>query len=375
MSVISIVKQKSAKSIPFTRQFGFRKVLNERVETYLKERKLPARDLPAMYVKTAFVMGWWLLSYLLIMLGHFHPLVNVVLCVSFGLATAGIGFNIMHDAIHGAYSRSPIVNKLMGLTMELLGSSSAFWRQKHNIWHHTYTNIDGLDEDLETNGLLRFSPHDAWKPFHRFQHFYVPFVYSLAGMQWLLFRDFQIYFTGKTDEFHRYPPLNLKERAIFWGGKITILSILLVFPLLVFPWWQVLLGFLLVMFTIGLALTTIFQLAHVMDAAEFPEPSGDPLTINNEWAVHQVQTTVNFAPGNRILNWYAGGLNFQVEHHLFPHICHLHYPALSKIVQQTCAEFGLTYNSIPTWRGAIVSHLRVLKRLSRAPALRAAPTA
>ena len=280
-----------------------------------------------------------------------------------------MGFNVMHDANHGAYSKHPLVNKLMGLTMELLGSCSVFWRQKHNIWHHTYTNIVGMDEDLETNGLLRFSPHDTWKPFHRYQHLYVPFVYSLAGLQWLLFRDFQIYFTGQTDTWHKYPPLSRKDKLIFWAGKLTILTLLWGIPLLVFPWWQVLIGFLLVMLTIGLALTTIFQLAHVMDTAEFPEPAGNPLQIENEWAVHEVQTTVNFAPGNKLLNWYAGGLNYQIEHHLFPHICHVHYPSLSKIVQETCTEFGIRYNSIPTWRAAIASHFRVLKQLGAVPAL------
>jgi linoleoyl-CoA desaturase len=350
---------------------GFRKKLNQRVEDYFKSHQLPMRDVPAMYVKTAIILAWWLGSYLLLLLGGLPTLVNVLLCVSFGLATAGMGFNIMHDANHGAYSKHPLVNKLMGLTMELLGSSSAFWRQKHNIWHHTYTNITGLDEDLDTNGILRFSPHDDWKPFHRFQYLYVPFVYSLAGLQWLLLRDFQVYFTGQTDPYHQYPRLKGGEHVIFWAGKATILTLLLGIPLLVFPWWQALIGFFIVMLTVGLALTTIFQLAHVMEAADFPEPSGSPLQMENEWAIHEVQTTVNFAPGNKLLNWYAGGLNFQIEHHLFPHICHVHYPQLSQIVRQTCAEFGVTYHSIPTWRAALVSHVRVLKQLGQMPPLSA----
>jgi linoleoyl-CoA desaturase len=370
----SVVKKSRVKALPFTAQFGFRKALTQRIESYLKEKGLPARDVPAMYVKTAVIMAWWAGSYLLLMLGGFHPLVNIALSISFGLATAGVGFNIMHDAIHGAYSKHPLVNKLLGLTMELLGSSSSFWRQKHNVWHHTYTNIAGLDEDLETEGLLRFSPREAWKPHHRYQHLYVPFVYALAGLQWLLFRDFQIYFTGRTDEAHQYPPLSRREKVVFWAGKSLILSLLLGFPLLVFPWWQVLMYFFVTMFTVGVALTTIFQLAHVMESADFPEPSGDPLHIENEWAIHQVQTTVNFAPGNRLLNWYAGGLNFQIEHHLFPHICHVHYPALSKIVRATCEEFGLRYNSIPTWRGALLSHARILRQLGRPPQLGATAT-
>lgn len=372
MLMQSVVKQTPVKSLAFTKQIGFRKILTQRVEAYLKEHHLPARDVPQMYLKSAIIFGWWLASYLLLLLGHLPLLANIGLCISFGLATAGVGFNIMHDANHAAYSKHSWVNKVFGLTMELLGSSSTFWRQKHNIWHHTYTNITGLDEDLETNGILRFSPSDAWKPFHRFQHLYVPFVYSLAGLQWLLLRDFQVYFTGQTDPFHKYPKLTLKEHIVFWGGKLTIFTLLWGLPLLVFPWWQMLIGFLIVMFTIGLALTTIFQLAHVMETASFPEPTGDPLHIENEWAIHEVQTTVDFAPRNKLLNWYAGGLNFQIEHHLFPHICHIHYPAISKIVQQTCAEFNVAYHCIPTWHEAILSHVRILKQLGRMPQWNAA---
>src|SRR5450759_2768995 len=211
MFMQSVVKQTPVKSLAFTKQLGFRKILTQRVEAYFKDHDLPSRDVPAMYLKSAVVLAWWLASYLLILLGHLPPLITIGLCISFGLATAGVGFNIMHDANHGAYSRHSWVNRLFGLTMELLGSSSTFWRQKHNIWHHTYTNITGLDEDLETNGILRFSPTDEWKPYHRFQHLYVPFVYSLAGLQWLLLRDFQVYFTGQTDVYHHYPRLTLQE--------------------------------------------------------------------------------------------------------------------------------------------------------------------
>ena len=200
MTTYSAVQQHAGpvRALPFTVQRGFRKTLNQRVDEYMRQHNQRPKDMPRMYFKTAVIMAWWAGSYLLLMLGGFPALVNALLCASFGLATAGMGFNIMHDAIHGAYSNRRWVNKLMGLTMELLGSSSAFWRQKHNVWHHTYTNIANVDEDLETNGVMRFSPHNPWKPHHRYQHLYVPFVYSLAGLQWLLFRDFQIYFTGGT---------------------------------------------------------------------------------------------------------------------------------------------------------------------------------
>lgn len=341
---------------------GFRKVLNQRIDDFMKTQNLPARDVPAMYFKTGIILLWWLSTYLIIILGGLPMWANILLYIVLGWAYAGVGFCIMHDAIHGGYSKHANINKLFGLTMEMLGSSSFIWRQKHNVWHHTYTNISGLDEDLETNGLLRMTPHEPWKPMFRFQHIYVPFVYSLTGFSFFL-RDFRVYFTGKSDDHHAYPKMNFNDKIIFWAGKLFFAMVLLVIPMFFFVWWQVLLGMILTLMTVGVTLAAIFQLAHVMEPADFPEPVGDPLHIENEWAIHQVETTVNFAPKNHLLNWYAGGLNFQIEHHLFPHICHVHYPKLSPIVQQVCTEFGVSYYSYPTYLSALIDHLRSLKHL------------
>lgn len=364
---MSIVKENPVKSLPFTKQFGFRKALYERVDAYLKDHNLPPRDVPEMYLKSAIIFAWWAGTYALILLGGLPALVNLALCVVFGLAVAGMGFNIMHDAIHGGYSNKAWVNKVLGFTLELLGTSSFIWRQKHNVWHHTYTNVAGMDEDLETQGLLRFSPHDGWKPLFRFQHLYLPIVYGLTAFGFI-FRDFRVFFTGKSDAHHIYPKFRPLDAVLFWVGKALFFAIYLAIPMTVFPWWQVLIGFFVMIFTVGVTLAFIFQLAHVMDGADFPEPTGDPLKIENEWAVHQIQTTVDFAPGNRLLNWYAGGLNFQIEHHLFPHICHVHYPRIAEIVRKTCEEFGHTYLVYNTWSKALQSHWRAVKWLGQRPA-------
>ena len=156
-----------ARTLPFTRQRGFRKALYERVDAYLRENHLPARDVPAMYVKTAVTLGWWLATYLLLLLGGFPPLVNVVLCLVWAMAVASVGFNVMHDANHRGYSDNPRVNRLMSLSAELLGISGFRWRTKHNVWHHTYTNIAGFDDDVETYGLMRLTPRVSWKPLYR----------------------------------------------------------------------------------------------------------------------------------------------------------------------------------------------------------------
>ncbi len=300
---------------------------------------------------------------------------NLVLCLVWGAAIASIGFNVMHDANHGGYSSHPWVNKLFSLSAEFLGISGFRWRTKHNVWHHTYTNIAGMDDDIETYGTLRLSPHEPWKPFYRLQQWYFPGVYSFIGIDFII-RDFMMIFTGKSDEHHVYPKMNLTDKLVFWGGKALFFTIMAGLPLLVFPWWQVLIGFLVVILTVGLLTGLVFQLAHIMEAVEFPEPIvGDPLHIENEWAVHEVETTVNFAPHNRVLNWYIGGLNYQIEHHLLPHICHIHYPTLAPIVQKTCEEFGIKYQSYPTWRQAFMSHWRALRAMGRPSAVPvAAPT-
>jgi len=360
------VETSPTRTLRFTKQHGFRKVLNERVHAYLRDNGIPARDLPAMYLKTAVALAWWLGAYLLLLLGHFPPAVNIVLCVVWAMAIASVGFNVMHDANHGGYSDNPRVNKLVSLSAEMLGMSGFRWRTKHNVWHHTYTNIAGYDDDVEAFGFLRLTPRAAWKPLFKAQAWYFPLIYSFIGFDFIM-RDFMMVLAGKSDANHVYPAMSAADKVIFWAGKLFFFVIMFALPLLVYPWWQVLIGVLIVMLTLGLVMGIVFQLAHISGEAAFPEPVGSPPHIEDEWARHQVETTVDFAPRNRLLNWYIGGLGFQVEHHLLPHICHLNYPRLAPIVAATCKEFGIRYNCYPTWREAFIGHWRELRLLGRRP--------
>ncbi|HTP01044.1 MAG TPA: acyl-CoA desaturase [Anaerolineales bacterium] len=361
---VEVVAKSHVRSLRFTQHLDFQKTLNERVNAYLRENNLPGRDVPAMYVKTAVALAWWLGTYLLLLLGHFPVGVNIALYLVWALAIACIGFNVMHDANHGGYSDHPRVNKLFSLSAELLGMSGFRWRTKHNVWHHTYTNIAGFDDDVETFGFMRLTPREPWKPLYRAQAWYFPLVYSMIAFDFFL-RDFMMVFVGRSDANHIYPKMGTGDKITFWAGKLFFIVIMFVLPLQVFPWWEVLIGFLLVMLTLGLVMGVVFQLAHINGDTEFPDPVGDPKHIENEWAVHQVQTTADFAPHNRLLNFYIGGLNYQIEHHLLPHICHLNYPGLAPIVRATCEEFGIRYNCYPTWREAFACHVRELRRLGR----------
>lgn len=321
-----------------------------------------------MVVKTVVALAWWLGTYLLLLLGHFPLVINIGLCVVWALAIASVGFNVMHDANHGSYSENPRINKLMSLSAEMLGMSGFRWRTKHNVWHHTYTNIAGFDDDVETYGLMRLTPRLPWKPLFRFQAFYFPLVYSMIGLDFM-FRDFLMVFFGKSDANHVYPKMRAGDKVTFWAGKLFYFLIMFVLPALVFPWWQVVIGFLIVMLTVGIVMGVVFQLAHISGDAAFPEPVGDPLHIEDEWAVHQVETTVDFAPRNWLLNLYIGGLNYQIEHHLLPHVCHLNYPRLAPIVRATCEEFGIRYTSYATWREAFACHWRELRLFGGGPDL------
>jgi linoleoyl-CoA desaturase len=365
---VKIVEKSPSRSLPFTQRGDFQKTLNKRVEAYLRDNNLRRRDIPAMYFKTVVVLAWWLGVYLLLLLGRFPPLINVVLCLVWALAIASVGFNIMHDANHSGYSDHPRVNKLIGLSAEMLGMSGFRWRTKHNVWHHTYTNISGFDDDVETFGLMRLTPREPWKPLYKAQVWYFPVVYSLIGFDFIL-RDFMMVLFGKSDANHVYPKMKVTDHITFWAGKLCFFMIMFALPLLVFPWWQVLIGFLIVMLTVGLVMGIVFQLAHINGDAAFPEPMGSPQHIENEWAVHQVETTADFAPHNWLLNFYIGGLNYQIEHHLMPHICHLNYPRLAPIVRATCEEFGIRYTCYDTWRAAFACHLRELSLLGRTPHL------
>jgi len=319
-----------------------------------------------MYLKSVVMLAWWLGTYLLLLLGNFHPAVNVLLCLVWGMSIAAVGFNVMHDANHGGYSDRPWLNKLVSLSAELIGMSGFRWRTKHNVWHHTYTNIAGYDDDVETFGLMRLTPRAAWKPMFKAQAWYYPLIYSMIAFDFIL-RDFMMVITGKSDENHVYPKLSALDLLTFWVGKLFFILLMVVLPLQVFPWWQVLIGIFIALMTAGIVMGVVFQLAHINGDAQFPEPVGSPRHIENEWAVHQVETTTDFAPRNAALSYFVGGLNFQVEHHLLPHICHINYPRLAPIVRATCEEFGIRYTCYPTWREAFAAHWRELRQLGRGP--------
>ncbi|MEZ4450894.1 MAG: acyl-CoA desaturase [Nannocystaceae bacterium] len=276
-----------------------------------------------------------------------------------------IGTNVMHESVHDAVSSSPWVNRVLARSLELLGGSQPFWRHKHTVVHHTYTSVVGVDEDIDLGGLLRLHPAQPWRPHQRFQALYFPLLYSLCVLQWFL-GDFALYARASAGR-PGLPRLSPGDHAIFWLGKALWLALVLIVPMLLHPPQVVLVVALGILLALGFNIALLFQLAHIVDDAVAIEP-GEDGTIAHEWAIHQLQTTVNFGTANRLWNVYTGGLSYQVEHHLFPRISHVHYPAISQVVKETCAEFGAPYKEHPKVRAVIGAHVRQLAAMGRPPA-------
>jgi linoleoyl-CoA desaturase len=286
-----------------------------------------------------------------------------VLCFVMGIGMAGIGFSVTHDALHGAYSASSRVNRLIGYFFDTLGANGYIWKITHNGIHHTYTNIRGYDEDLEVSPLIRLSPHTPHKPIHRFQHLFALLAYSMATVFWVFVKDYKYFFQNDLGPYRNKKHPRSEWITLFVSKALYYLAMIVV-PLLVLDitWWQFLIGFLTVHLTAGLILGVVFQLAHVVEPTEHLEES-EAKSLKGAWTLYQMRTTSNFARSNRLLSWYVGGLNYQIEHHLFPRICHVNYPAIADIVEATCAEFGVSYKQNTTVLAALRSHYRWLRRM------------
>jgi linoleoyl-CoA desaturase len=323
----------------------------------------------AMISKTVILLGSMIGTYLLLITNTITGWTAIGGVILMGVAMAGIGFSVAHDALHGAYSNKPWVNTMLGASFDMLGANGYMWQITHNVIHHTYTNIHNVDEDLTVSPLLRLSPDAEHYWFHRFQHWYAAGAYSLATLFWVFAKDFK-YFMKK--DLGPFQDRKHSKGAVTWlvVSKIAYYIYALVLPLMLIqaPWWAILLGFATVHLIAGAILGIVFQLAHVVEGTEYPLPD-DTGNMEHTWAVHEMLTTSNFARSNPVLRWYIGGLNFQIEHHLFPKVCSIHYPEISGIVQDVAKKHGIPYNEHLTFTAALASHWRMLKKLGQPEAV------
>lgn len=350
---------------------AFFSTLRKRVDEYFVDNHISKSGDSQLAVKTAVLLALYLLPYVAIL--YFGPgwLFVLSMSVIMGLGMAGLGMSVMHDANHGAYSGSKAINWIMAHVLNIMGGSTFNWKLQHNILHHTYTNITNMDDDIASKPALRLSPHAPAAKVYRYQWFHAFFLYGLTTLYWVTAKDFV--------QFHRYRKNNVNtqqssENRNFLARlivlKLVYFFIFFVAPIVFFgiPFMQMLSGFLLMHFVSGVILTVIFQLAHSVEGTHHPLPTAAGI-IENDWAIHQMNTTVNFAPKNKVLSWYVGGLNFQIEHHLFPRISHIHYPAIAPIVEQTARQYNIPYLQHNTFGAAFNAHILFLKRLGKMPDL------
>lgn len=349
-------------------QNDFVSALRKRVDNYFKESNKSQNADLRMYVKTVVLVSAYILPFVAIV--AFAPSFWVMtgLWAIMGFAMAGIGMSVMHDANHGAYLRNEAGNKFIGLILNLLGGSVYNWNLQHNVLHHTYTNVSGKDNDIDNKLILKFAPHGEVKPVHKHQ-WYLAFVfYAILTIYWALAKDHVQFFKYRKEGVNK---LSKKENTIFLL-KITAMKViyfLVAFglPMMAgYTFWQVFAGFMVMHLIAGVVLSVVFQLAHVVESTDFPLPD-EKGNMENSWAVHQLHTTADFARHNKFLSWYVGGLNFQVEHHLFPNICHVHYADLAPIVKETAAEFNYPYNEFRTFGQAFRSHIVTLRKFGTPP--------
>jgi len=340
----------------------FSQSVKERVNAYFDDNGISRNANAQMITKTIALVSLYVVAYLLIMLANLPLGVMWLLCVVMGIGMAGIGFSVSHDALHGAYSSNNKVNTALGLTFDLLGANGYIWKITHNVVHHTYTNIHQHDEDLEVAEFIRLSPHSEYKPIHRLQHFLAFPAYSFATVFWAFIKDYKYFFKSHLGPYENksHP---LKEWVILIVTKILYYTYTIALPLMLLDitFIQWLIGFMTLHMVAGIILGVIFQLAHVVEQTDHPQPD-ENAHIDNHWLIHEMETTANFARDNKLLCWYVGGLNFQIEHHLFPKVCSIHYPAISHIVEATAKEYGVPYHMNDTFLGAVASHYRVLKK-------------
>lgn len=359
----------SAISFPRTR-LDFVTTINSRVNAYFAVNKISKQGNVEMIVKTVVMFLLYFVPYGLIISGIVtSPLLLILMVVIMSMGLSGIGLSVMHDANHGAYSKRKWVNTMLGYSLNLVGANAYNWKIQHNVLHHTYTNVYDEDEDISPRGALRLSPHSEWKPAHQFQYLYAWFLYGLMTIAWMVVKDFaRLVKYQKNGMVKKSKAIISHEWIILIATKLIYVGYIFIVPLAFtsLAWWQILIGILVMHYITGFILAIIFQPAHVIEGTEYPLPD-KTRTLENNWAIHQLLTTTNFGNKSRWFSWFVGGLNFQVEHHLFPSVCHVHYRKISKIVQETAAEYKIPYKSCSSFLEALKAHTRLLRQLGMKP--------
>lgn len=344
---------------------SFHSELKRRISEYFQEVGKAQTGNSSLFTKAVILGIAFLAVYIHLVFFTPNLFFQILESIILGGVVAAIGFNVMHDGAHGSFSKYKWVNTFASFSLNILGGNSFMWNVKHNVIHHAYTNVDGVDDDIDIQPWMRMSTTQKKYKLHKYQHIYFWFLYSLLYIFWIFVLDYQKYFKSKIGNMP-LKRMKLSDHLVFWGFKALHLFMFVVLPIMMVGLLKWAVSFLIFTLVAGLVLSLVFQLAHTVEHTAFPVPDENTGKLEDEWAVHQIKTTANFATNNRLVSWLVGGLNFQIEHHLFPKISHVHYPAISKIIRKTCQEYGLNYIEYPRVRYAVASHVAFLKQMGSA---------
>jgi linoleoyl-CoA desaturase len=348
-----------------TQKQSFHADLKRRINGYFNENGISTTGNYKLYTKAAILLLSFTLIYIHLVFFTPAAIIAIPETVILGIVMAALSFNLMHDGAHGSFSNSRVLNAVAAHAWDVMGGSTFIWKMKHNIIHHSYTNVDGIDDDIDVKPWLRMSETQKRYKMHRFQYIYFWFIYPLTYLFMISVQDFLKYFRRRIGDMP-LKKMNLIDHFDFWIFKVLFVFLFIVTPIYQVGFGSFIVGFLIFSLVNGFILSIVFQLAHTVENTSFPVPDAITNRFEDEWAIHQIKTTANFATHNKFISWFVGGLNFQVEHHLFPKISHVHYPAISKIVRQACKDYGLKYIEYPKMRKAVASHVSFLKQMGKA---------
>lgn len=343
---------------------SFHTELKKRISDYFEEVGKSTTGNYKLFIKAVILMISFVFIYIHLVFFTPNAFFAILESALLGCVISAIGFNVMHDGAHGSFSKYKWVNSFAAFSLNILGGNSFMWNMKHNVIHHAYTNVDGMDDDINIQPWMRMSATQKKYRLHKYQHLYFWILYSMLYILWIFVLDYGKYFKSKVGNM-QLKKMRLSDHLVFWGFKLFHAFLFVGLPIYMVGFGDWLVAFLVITLVAGLVLSLVFQLAHTVEHTAFPVANVDTNKLEDEWAVHQIRTTANFATRNKVVSWLVGGLNFQIEHHLFPKISHVHYPAISKIIRQACQEYGIHYIEYPKVRYAVASHVAFLRQMGR----------
>lgn len=288
--------------------------------------------------------------------------VGFIACfMAYGFVSLLFAFNFSHDFSHNTIFKSKRLNHLCFILIySIVGAHAEAWKHRHINSHHYAPNVEDYDSDLQITKLIRVIPNSQHYWFHRYQHWYAPLAYMSYSLFWVFIKDFVILFS--VDEFSGRK--GFRYHLSFWLQKLFYLGFIVVLPLLFSsqPWYIVVTGFLLMHLSQSLFLLFTFFMTHHVEATAYPTTDENGY-INTSWLMNQVKSSNDMHPFSETANFILGGFNNHIAHHLFPHYHHIHYPKINKILYEILTQHDVTPNQTTYW-GGIVSHLRLLKKMS-----------